>query len=170
MSGIIVWISTLQIPDFKSFEDRKIESSTKIYDRTGEILLYDANTSIKRTVITPDLMGTKIKNATIAIEDAEFYSHKGVRPTSVIRAIIANLTPGGVTQGGSTITQQVVKNSVLTKDKTIARKLKEWVLSFKLEQSMSKEDILAMYLNEAPYGGAIYGIQEASQSYFGKTQ
>jgi 1A family penicillin-binding protein len=167
-SGIIIWISTLQIPDFKSFEDRKIESSTKIYDRTGEILLYDANTSIKRTVITPDLMGTTIKNATIAIEDAEFYSHKGVRPTSVIRAIIANLTPGGVTQGGSTITQQVVKNSVLTKDKTIARKLKEWVLSFKLEQSMSKEDILAMYLNEAPYGGAIYGVQEASQSYFGK--
>ncbi len=167
-SFIIIWVSTLKIPDFKSFENRKIASSTKIYDKTGEILLYDANKDIKRTVIAPELMGIYIKNATIAIEDAEFYSHNGIRPTSVIRAIIANLTPGGVTQGGSTITQQVIKNSVLTNEKTIARKIKEWVLAIKLEKVFSKEEILALYLNEAPYGGPMYGIQEASQSFFGK--
>ena len=85
---IIIWVSTLQLPDFKSFTERKIQSSTKIYDRTGTILLYDVHQGIKRTVIPYESMGVNIKNATVAIEDSEFYQHKGIRITSIIRGTI----------------------------------------------------------------------------------
>ncbi len=166
--AVIIWISTLQLPDFKSFTERKIESSTKIYDRTGTILLYDVHQGIKRTVIPYEDMGVNIKNATVAIEDSEFYQHNGIRLTSIIRGTIwAKLTGKKVT-GGSTITQQLIKNTLLTADVTLTRKIKEWILAIKLEQVMSKEDILALYLNEAPYGGNIYGIEEASKAFFGK--
>ena len=168
-AGILfVWIGSITIPDFKSFETRKITNSTKIYDRTGTVLLYDVHADVKRTVISYDEMGTNIKNATVAIEDAQFFEHKGIRPTSIIRAVLTNLIHGKLSQGGSTLTQQVVKNTLLTKDKTITRKMKEWVLSIKLEKAMSKEDILALYLNEAPYGGTVYGIKEGARMYFKK--
>ena len=169
MVGIlIVWISTLKLPDFKSFTERKIESSTKIYDRTGKIVLFDVHQNIKRTVIPYEDMGINIKNATVAIEDAEFYQHKGIRITSIIRATIWAKLTGRKVQGGSTITQQLIKNTLLTADVSIARKIKEWILAIKLEKIMGKEDILALYLNEAPYGGNIYGIEEASKLFFGK--
>jgi penicillin-binding protein 1A len=90
---LIIWISTLKIPDFKSFTQRKIQSSTKIYDRTGTILLYDVHQDIKRTVIPYEDIGVNIKNATVAIEDSEFYQHKGIRISSIIRATVwAKLT------------------------------------------------------------------------------
>ncbi len=165
------WAGSLRIPDFNSFEDRKVQSSTKIYDRTGKILLYDVHDSIRRTVTSGDSMGINIKNATVAIEDSEFYQHKGIKPSAIVRAVImSSLAPftGGNYQGGSTITQQVIKNALLTSDRSISRKIKEWVLAIKLEQIMSKDEILALYLNEAPYGGNIYGIAEASRSFFGK--
>lgn len=165
---LIVWISTLELPDFKLFTERKIESSTKIYDRTGEVLLYDVHQNIKRTIIPYEEMGVNIKNATVAIEDGEFYKHKGIRISSIIRGTIwAKLTGKRIT-GGSTITQQLIKNTLLTSERSIARKMKEWILSIKLERIMSKEDILALYLNEAPYGGNIYGIEEASRAFFNK--
>ncbi len=165
---IFIWLGNMQLPDFKSFEDRKVARSTKIYDRTGKILLYDVHQNIKRTVIPYQDIGATIKNATVAIEDEKFYQHKGVRFTSIIRATLANLASGNFSQGGSTITQQVVKNTLLTKDKTITRKLKEWVLSFKLEKVMTKDEILGIYLNEVPYGGNVYGVAEAANLYFGK--
>lgn len=168
-SVVLLWASTLRIPDLASFEQRKIEQSTKIYDRTGEILLYDVHKNITRTVVPFSEMSRNIKNATVAIEDAEFYEHIGVRPTAFLRALLVNISTLGFNQGGSTITQQVVKNSILTKDKTITRKLKEWILALKLEQKISKEEILELYLNETPYGGSIYGIEEASQAFFGKS-
>ena len=164
---IIIWVSTLKLPDFKSFTDNKIASSTKIYDRTGTILLYDVHQNIKRTTISGDEMGINIKNATVAIEDSEFYQHSGIRVKSIIRATFATLS-GKRVEGGSTITQQLIKNTLLTSRRTITRKIKEWILAVKLEQIMSKDDILALYLNEAPYGGEIYGIEEASKLYFGK--
>ncbi len=163
-----VWISTLKIPDFKSFTERKIENSTKIYDRTGEILLYDVHANIKRTIIPYEEMGPNILNATVAIEDSEFYNHKGIRISSIIRATIWAKLTGKRVQGGSTITQQLIKNTMLTPEVSISRKIKEWILAIKLEQSMGKEEILALYINEAPYGGNIYGIQEATKSFFGK--
>lgn len=169
-SFFIIWFSTLQIPDLSAFEARKVSQSTKIYDRTGEILLYDVHNNSKRTVVAFDDISKNIKNATIAIEDVEFYQHKGIKPTAILRAIIANLTPGsGLTQGGSTITQQVIKNAVLTKDKTLTRKLKEWILAIKLEKVLNKDQILNTYLNESPYGGNIYGVEEASKTFFGKS-
>lgn len=169
-SVAIIWFSTLQIPDLSAFEARKVSQSTKIYDRTGEILLYDIHNDSKRTVVAFEDISKNIKNATIAIEDVEFYQHIGIKPTAIIRAVLANLTPGsGLTQGGSTITQQVIKNAVLTKDKTITRKLKEWILAIKIEKVLSKDQILNTYLNESPYGGSIYGVEEASKSFFGKS-
>ncbi len=165
---LVIWVSTLKLPDFKSFNERKIQSSTKIYDRTGKILLYDVHQDIKRTIIPYEAMGVNIKNATVAIEDSEFYQHNGIRITSIIRGTIWAFLTGKKIQGGSTITQQLIKNTLLNQDRTISRKIKEWILALKLEKVMSKEDILALYLNEAPYGGNIYGVEEASRAFFGK--
>lgn len=165
----IVWVSLLQLPDFKTFSEQKLQSSTKIYDRTGKILLYNANQDLKRTTIPYEAMGTNIKNATVAIEDSEFYNHNGIRLKSIFRATIwAKLTGKRVT-GGSTITQQLIKNTLLTPKRTASRKIKEWILAVKLERIMEKDDILASYLNAAPYGGSIYGIEEASKAFLGKS-
>jgi len=164
-----IWASTLQIPDFDSFfQEQNLSQSTKIYDKTGKILLYDVAGKARRTVIPFDEMGEYVKEATISIEDSDFYNHNGIKITSIIRAFAINLASGEVTQGGSTLTQQVIKNTLLTKEKKISRKIKEAILSLKLERAMSKDDILSLYLNEAPYGGNIYGIEEVSQEFFQK--
>src|SRR3989344_6851647 len=167
-ASLLLWVSTFTIPDLSSFSERKISESTKIYDRTGTVLLYDLNRGIKRSVVPDSEIGLNIKNATVAIEDSEFYEHFGIRPLAFLRAALANIRTGSFGQGGSTITQQVVKNSLLTTDKKISRKLKEWVLAIRLERVLSKTEILNIYLNDAPYGGTIYGVEEASQTYFGK--
>ncbi len=168
MGLIMLWISTFRIPDLQSFNDRIVAQSTKIYDNSGDILLYDVHQNIKRTIVPFSDISDYMKHATISIEDEEFYQHIGVKPLAFLRAVIVNLMSGSFSQGGSTITQQVIKNSVLTQDKTITRKIKEWVLAIKLEKEMSKDEILNLYLNEAPYGGSIYGVEEASESFFGK--
>ncbi len=166
---LMVWISTLQIPDFKYFNERRIQSSTKIYDRTGTILLYDVHQNIKRTVIPYEQIGASILNATVAIEDSEFYKHNGIRISSIIRATFWAKLTGKKVQGGSTITQQLIKNTLLTPEVSLSRKIKEWILAVKLEKVMGKDEILTLYLNEAPYGGNIYGIEEATKAFFGKT-
>ena len=169
LSGIfIVWMANLKIPDFTAFDKRKVSQSTKIYDKTGKILLYDIHQNIKRKIVPYDEISKDIKNATVAIEDSDFYNHYGVKPLAFLRAVFVNLSSGEFSQGGSTITQQVVKNSILTTDKTITRKIKEWILAIKLERVMTKEQILSIYLNESPYGGTVYGVEEASQRFFGK--
>jgi 1A family penicillin-binding protein len=164
----VIWLSTLKVPDLKSFEERLVEKSTKIYDRTGEIVLFDFHKDVKRTVVQFSEMGSYLPKATVAIEDTEFYNHIGIRPMSFLRAVIVNIQTGEFSQGGSTITQQIVKNALLTTEKTISRKLKEWVLALKVERQMSKDEILELYLNEAPYGGVLYGALEASQAFFNK--
>ena len=165
---VITWLATMQLPDFNNFENRDVANSTKIYDRTGKIVLYNIHDNVRRTAIPIEDISPYIKQATISIEDAHFYEHYGFRPTSFIRAILANLTSGGYAQGGSTIDQQVVKNALLTREKTISRKLKEIILSVKLDRELPKDTILQIYLNESPYGGTIYGVEEASLTYFGK--
>lgn len=165
---LVVWIATLNLPDFTNFENRDITNSTKIYDRTGTVVLYNIHDAIKRTEVPLEKISPYIRQATISIEDAHFYEHHGIRPTSFIRAMIANIQSGQFSQGGSTIDQQVIKNALLTRDKTIARKLKEIVLSIKLDAQLPKDIILQMYLNESPYGGTLYGVEEASLMYFGK--
>ncbi|MEJ0053708.1 MAG: PBP1A family penicillin-binding protein [bacterium] len=162
-----VWIALAPTPDIDSFATREISQSTKIYDRTGTILLYDLNTDTRRDIVSLASTSPYVQKATVAIEDADFYQHSGIRITSIFRAILADLTPGGLTQGGSTITQQVVKKSILTDEKSITRKVHEWILAIKLEQKYSKDQILETYLNEVPYGGSLYGIESASEAYFG---
>jgi len=172
--AFFIWFSTLEIPSIDNFENRKISNSTKIYDNTGEILLYDIHENIRRTVVDFNQINQNAKDAIVAIEDHSFYQHNGVVWSSTIRAVIqtvlsrAGLSNEG-TAGGSTLTQQVVKNTLLNRDKRVTRKVKEWVLAYKIERRLSKDDILGIYLNEAPYGGAIYGIQEASKRFFGKS-
>lgn len=169
---VIAWFLTLEIPSIENFENRKISNSTKIYDRTGDIVLYDIHENIRRTVVDFDNIAQSAKDAIIAIEDHTFYQHSGVVWKSTIRAYTQTvLSRIGLsnrgTAGGSTLTQQVVKNTLLNKEQVISRKVKEWILAYKIEGRLSKDEILEIYLNEAPYGGTVYGIQEASRRFFG---
>lgn len=168
--AIALWSSFIKLPDFNSFNDRKVVETTKIYDRTGKVLLYSVHNDIKRTLVPYDTIPTILKNATIAAEDAGFWRHVGIEPKSILRAILVNLRlrEGVIGQGGSTITQQVIKKTLLTDEKLITRKVKEIILALKLEQTFSKDEILGLYFNEVPYGGNIYGIGEASKLFFGK--
>ena len=169
LTGIfLIWASTIKTPDLSSFDDRLLGQSAKIYDRTGNVLLYDLSEKVRRTVTPFDQISPYVKKTTIAIEDVDYYNHGGIKITSIIRAIFANIFSLKFSQGGSTITQQVVKNSLLSQNKTVTRKIKEWILAIKLERTASKDTILNMYLNEAPYGGNIYGIEEASSLFFNK--
>ncbi len=167
----ILWATTIALPNLNSFEERKVSQSTKIYDRTGQIILYDVFGEYKRTVVPLDQIAETLKQAAVAVEDKNFYSHNGIEVSSIIRAIRNNLLEGNLLggQGGSTITQQVIKNSLLTRDKKISRKLKEWILAPRLEKVLTKDEILAIYLNEIPYGGSVYGIEEASRRFFSKS-
>ncbi len=169
--GIVLaaWASNLSIPDFQSFENRKVIQSTKIYDSSGEILLYDIHQNISRTVVPFEEIPRHIKNATVAIEDSNFYQHHGISFEGIIRAFLTNLSQGKIRgQGGSTITQQLVKNALLTSEKSFTRKIKEVIISLKIEKIFSKEEILGLYLNEIPYGGSNYGIEAAARFFFGK--
>lgn len=169
LGALLVWASLFKLPDLSNFSARKIANSSKIVDRTGEVVLYDINQGVRRTEIPLSEMGDNIKNASISIEDENFYSHNGIRPTSIIRAVWVNLTSRSLSQGGSTITQQIIKNTLLNTDKKFTRKVKEWVLALKLEKYFTKDQILEIYLNDNPYGGTIYGVEEASQAFFSKS-
>src|SRR3989344_5101318 len=137
-SGILIlWMASLRIPALEDISERKIDQSTKIYDRTGEILLYDMSRDVRRERLAVENISPYIVAATVAIEDKNFYSHNGF-----LWAVLVNLSTLPFSQGGSTITQQVVKNSILTKDKTPTRKLKELILAVKLEKILTKSEIL----------------------------
>lgn len=164
---LLLVVALASTPDISAFADRRVDQSTKIYDRTGQVLLYDYNRDMRREIVPLAEISQYAVNATIAIEDASFYAHGGIRLTSIIRAALADLMPGGVTQGGSTITQQVVKNTLLTSRKSVVRKAHEWILATKLEQKYTKQQIIETYLNTIPYGGTLYGIEAASETYFG---
>ncbi|MEX1113186.1 MAG: PBP1A family penicillin-binding protein [Patescibacteria group bacterium] len=143
--------------------------ATSIYARDGKTLLYKIRGEKNRTRIDFDDMPRCIKDATVATEDKSFYEHQGLDPRGLARAIWVNLELGQTSQGGSTITQQLVKNALLSPERTYTRKAKELVLSLEIEQLYSKDDILQLYLNEIPYGHNAYGIEAASQTYFAKS-
>lgn len=140
--------------------------STKIFDRNGK-LIYEIYTDKKRTPITLAEMPTDLKNATIAIEDKNFYTDQGFSITGILRAIFNTVFKHQV-QGGSTITQQLVKNALLTNERTLRRKAQEVILTVIAEGFYTKNQILEMYLNTIPYGGTSYGIESASETYFNK--
>lgn len=168
--AVAIWVATFKMPDLDNFAERKVVQSTKIFDRTGRVILFDVHGEVTRTVVTLDKISDHAEKAAVAIEDSNFYHHNGIEIKAIFRAIFTNLMEGRLLsgQGGSTITQQVIKNALLTSDKKISRKLKEWVLAPRLEAQLTKDEILEIYLNEIPYGGTVYGIQEASRRFFGK--
>ncbi len=167
--GVIVtfaWYSR-DLPDPNKITDRSVAQSTRIYARDGTTLLYEIHGDQKRTVVDLKDVAPDVINATIAIEDKDFYKHGGISLTGIIRAIWTDVTTGS-SQGGSTLTQQFVKNAILTSNKTISRKIREWVLSYQIERKFTKQQILKLYFNEIPYGSNAYGIEAASEMYFGK--
>ena len=155
------------LPDPNRLLGRDVPESTKIYAR-DETLLYEVHGEVKRTLVNLDQINDNLKDATIVAEDRNFYNHAGISITGLMRSVIVDIIYREKRQGGSTITQQFVKNAMLTNDKSYVRKVKEIILSIELEARFSKEEILKMYLNEIPYGRNAYGIQAASQTYFEK--
>jgi len=159
----------LTLPAPESIAVRKITESTKIYDKTGASLLYDIHGEERRTIIPWDQISESAKKATLASEDASFYEHKGLDLKGIARAVLKDLRDFDLSQGGSTITQQLVKKTLLGDEKTLTRKLKEALLSIEVEKRFTKDEILWMYLNQIPYGSNAYGIEAASKTFFNKT-
>ncbi|KKR39166.1 MAG: hypothetical protein UT72_C0014G0006 [Candidatus Woesebacteria bacterium GW2011_GWB1_40_101] len=167
LSFFTFWYIILRnLPSPDKLITKEEEISTKIYDRNG-VLLYKIYKNKNRTPVSLEKIPIQVRLATLAAEDAEFYSHPGFSIKGILRALLKNLKEGEV-NGGSTITQQLVKNALLTPEKTLSRKIKEIILAIEVELTYSKDQILEMYLNEVSYGGTAYGIQEAAQYYFGK--
>lgn len=164
----ILWVAFTPIPALNTFDSRKVANSTKLYDRTGTTVLYDLNHNMKRTTVPLAQISPNLQHATIAIEDQNFYQHGGVSFTGIARSFLTDIVRMHFAQGGSTLTQQVVKNTILTGKKSIIRKVQEWILAIRLEQKYTKDQVLEFYFNVTPYGGTLYGAQAASQAFFGK--
>jgi len=156
------------LPRPEKFTEREFVESTKIYDRTGETLLYEMHGEEKREIISLEEMPEYLKQAVISTEDANFYNHHGIDFTGIIRAIKLNWKIGKPTYGGSTISQQLIRSTFLTLDKSISRKVREIILTIELERRYSKDQILEWYLNQIPLGVNIYGVQSAAKTYFSK--
>ena len=167
-AGLFAWYSK-DLPSPNKIIDRSIAQSTKIYDRTGEKILYDIHGNERRTLINIDELPEHVINAAIAIEDKNFYKHGGISIWGIIRGQIVPRLQGKRAQGGSTLTQQFVKNAILTNERKISRKIKEWILSYQIEKKYSKREILSMYFNEIPYGSVSYGVESAANIYFDKS-
>lgn len=157
----------ISLPSPKKIGSVNYAQSTHLYDRNGK-LLYEIYRDENRTPVKLKDLPAFVKQATVAIEDRDFFKHNGVSLTSgILRALKETILTRSL-QGGSTITQQLVKSSLLTSERTVERKIKEILLALWTEKLFSKEEILEMYLNQVPYGGSSYGIEEASKTFFGK--
>ena len=173
--GVVFWglivITKIakELPSPEQFVNRQISQSTKIYDRTGEILLYEIQGEERRTIIPFEEIPDYVKQATIAAEDQGFYQHAAFDWRAMVRALLVNIIKGKIVQGGSTITQQLAKNAFLTPERTFTRKIKELILAYWIEKLYSKDEILNLYLNQISYGANAYGIEAASQTYFSKS-
>lgn len=162
------WVSR-DLPDPNALLKRDVAQTTKLYDRTGEHLLYEIHGDKNRTLIKLEEIPEVVKNATIAIEDQQFYKHQGFNPFRMVVGIVWGMITKGRPQGGSTITQQLVKNAILSGERTVGRKVKELMLSIAIEQRLTKDQILQLYLNEIGYGSSNYGVEAAARAYFGKS-
>ncbi len=163
---LVAWVSK-DLPDGNGVLNRSVTVSSRIYDRTGNTVLYDLHGNIKRTVIPLSDIPDYVQKATLAAEDRNFYNEKGFSITGIARSILKNIFTGSKV-GGSTLTQQFVKNAILTNEKTYTRKLKELIISYRIEKQFNKNQILNMYFNEIPYGSVVYGVEAASETFFGK--
>ena len=154
------------LPRPEDFTEKSFVLPTKIYDRTGEVLLYQIYDEEKRTVIPLNEVPEHLKQAVLVAEDENFYSHFGLDLKGIARAVLKNLKIGRPVYGGSTISQQLIRSSFLTPEKTPQRKIKEVILTLELERRYSKDKILEFYLNQVPFGSNAYGVEAASQTYF----
>lgn len=170
-STTFVALALRDLPDPSVFQNHVVRQSTKIYDRTGETLLFEVHGQERRTVITLEEIPMHARWATLAAEDTAFYYHRAFDLRAIARAAWHNVTreEGEALQGGSTITQQLVKNAFLEPERTFSRKIREVVLAIELERRFSKDQILELYLNQIPYGADVYGIEAAARHYFGKS-
>lgn len=157
------------LPRPEKFSEKQFVQSTKIYDRTGEILLYEIYGEEKRTIVPLSDMPQHLKEAVIASEDANFYKHFGVDPAGVLRSILINLRIKSPVYGGSTIPQQLIRSTFFSLEKTAERKIREIVLALELDRRYSKDQILEWYLNQVPFGQNSYGVEAASRTYFKKS-
>lgn len=162
-----LWIAQT-LPTADDIMNRDVAQSTKIFDRTGTHLLYEIAENEKRTVVPFDQIPKDLINATITAEDRQFYNHHGINYLSIARSIYEDIKCGCKAQGASTLTQQMVRNVILTLDKTYTRKIKEILLSYAVETKFTKDEILGLYLNQIGYGATNYGVQSASWAYFNK--
>ncbi|MDD5110455.1 MAG: PBP1A family penicillin-binding protein [Patescibacteria group bacterium] len=165
--ALTLWLAK-NLPDPDRLIQREIPLSTKIFDRTGQTVLYEVHGDQRRSLVKLADIPEYLKWATIVAEDREFYQHRGFRLRSMVRAAVANLFAGNRAQGGSTLTQQLVKNAILTTEKTYTRKIKEVLLAYQIERRFTKDEILQLYFNEIPYGSNAYGVAAAADTYFGK--
>lgn len=159
----IIFLQELPSPKQLSFQQAPL--TTKIFDRNGA-LLYQIYANQNRSLVPLSSIPKYLQQATIAIEDKDFYHNSGVDITAIIRAAVADFS-GKALQGGSTITQQLIKSTLLTSEISIKRKIKEIILAFWADTIYSKDQILEMYFNQVPYGGTAWGIEAASEVYFG---
>ncbi|MBI4611321.1 MAG: penicillin-binding protein 1A [Candidatus Rokubacteria bacterium] len=165
VTASVLW--ALSVPALSELEAIGPAEGTKLYDQNDQFLV---DLQAERGVYVPlSRIPQALKAAIIAVEDSRFYSHFGVDPTGIARAVYQNFRHGGFVEGGSTITQQLAKVLFLTRDKSLDRKLKEGVLALRLEQRYSKDQILEMYLNQVYFGHGVYGVEAAARTYFGKS-
>ncbi|MBI2096623.1 MAG: PBP1A family penicillin-binding protein [Candidatus Sungbacteria bacterium] len=171
--GVFLFFVLQDLPDPTRLTEQNVSQSTKIYDRTGTVVLYDVHGDERRTVVPFDRFPERLRQATVAIEDADFYNHRGLDFRGILRALYVDLVSGNIRQGGSTITQQLVTNSLLTRGRSlrekVLRKIREIVLAIIIDSRLSKDEILALYLNQIPYGSQAYGAEAAAETYFGKS-
>ncbi|WP_434555443.1 transglycosylase domain-containing protein [Prochlorothrix hollandica] len=169
-AGILVGLanSFRNLPDVRVVQNYIPSETSYIYDMGGQVLS-SMHDEANRKVVTLDNISPEMKRAVMAIEDSHFYQHLGINPSSVVRALVANLSQGGVVEGGSTLTMQLVKNLFLTPERSLSRKAAEAVLAVRMEQVLEKNEILELYLNQVYWGHNTYGVETAAQSYFGKS-
>lgn len=161
---LLVILFLQDLPQPRELTTRQIPQTTKIYDRHGT-LLYEEYANQNRTLIHLSDVPKYLQEATLAIEDKNFYHHPGFDISSIIRAVKED-SGGKIVQGGSTITQQLIKSSMLTPEQSFTRKIKEIILAFWTERLYSKNQILEMYFNQVPYGGTAWGVEAAAETYF----
>ena len=166
--AFVAWVYYSATPAASQLVERKIAETTMIYDRSGEKVLYELHGEENRKIISHDEIPDVVREATIATEDANFYHHIGIDPLAIMRALKVNFQNNGIRQGGSTITQQLARGAFLTPERTLKRKFLEAIFALKIERHYTKDEILDQYLNQVPYGANAYGIETASETYFGK--
>lgn len=174
LSGILLFLLIFvyfakDLPLPEKFTEKSFIESTKIYDRTGEVILYEIAGEEKRTIVPLNEMPEHLKQAVIALEDNHFYTHHGIDLGGFARSMLTNLKNRSLSVSGSTISQQLIKNTFFSTERSIKRKVRELILAIELDRRYEKDQILDWYLNQIPFGSNIYGVEEASQKYFSKS-